>query len=830
MFRSRLLVPLMLIPLTAFAVEPALREHAPRHVILTPAAALTDADRVALAAEGIRVERVLPGGRFTARVEAGADLSDARIARVETPTLAQKIHATAWRVAAQAKPFAPVRVFFHEDVSFDDARAAVANAGGALDDPMATGYEPLNAITAHIAPASLTQLASDDRVLVVYGQRPFRAKTMNATAAALSHVNTVQAAPYNLSGDQVVLSYFELAPAGATNAEFQGRLTIEFTCTGVNNDADCKNQDNINHATHTAGTMIAAGLDPAAKGMAPKATLHGYRANVGPWLTQKQNALKSIGSVADSNSWGYELGWVNGAGVTTDWVWLEDSDELIGGYSGDVNAAFDHIAFLNGSLMIHAAGNEANVHGPTSAPFPHNHWGNADAPDKEIYCYSPSGSGTDCPAPPTCTAGAIYCETTPHPTHAATLDNPGGSVNWAASSKNTVTVGAVSDSKAIAGYSSRGPARDGRVKPELVAKGGPKELYSTFPSSTCSNPPCYGYEEGTSMATPVVTGTAALLTEQWRKLHNGANPGPQILKALLIAGADDLGNPGPDYTYGFGFLNAKASVDLVVADNGVGKRVKTDNAIVSTPPATFDYSLTLASAQDLRVVLTWFDPEVLPVGTEDVAGKTLVNDLDVKVVGPGGTTLPYVLDVNNPGANATRGVNTTDNTEEVEVKGAAAGTYHVIVTGTAVPQGPSQFVVVANADFGAGVPTCSDATEPNDITPYALPNGVTIRAAVCSSSDADLFSFAATAPGAVAVSVAATDTPLKATLLTNGVAGAPITIAAASTGTLTAVAGAGTTQYVVRIEPNGAIGPSAAYSITPSYPFVAGPHRRSARH
>jgi hypothetical protein len=456
----------------------------------------------------------------------------------------------------------------------------------------------------------------------------------------------------------------------------------------------------------------------------------------------------------------------------------------------------------------------------------------------EIYCVSPNGSGNDCATP--CRTGKDkwgdpYCETALHPNHAATTSNPGGSVNWLASGKNIMTVGSVTQSEVISGFSSRGPARDGRVKPEIVAKG--NSLFSTVYTGTswstgwrCSaaGVSSYACAAGTSMATPVVTGTTALLVEQWRKLNAGASPTPQTLKALLIAGADDLGNPGPDYTYGFGMLNAKTSIDLIVADNGSANRVKTDKA---TTGAGFDYPVSVGATQDLRVVLAWFDPEVLPLGSEEIADKTLVNDLDVKVLGPNGiTTLPYVLDVNNPGANASRGVNTVDNTEEVEIKGAAPGQYHVIVSGGSVPQGPAQFVVVSNADFATAPPPCVDATEPNDSTAYPIPNGVGINAAICSATDVDLFSFAATAAGAVSVTITATQTPLKATLLTNGVAGAPITIAPGATGTLTSTAGAGTTQYVVRVEPNGAIGTSGAYTITASAPFTAGPRRRAIHH
>jgi hypothetical protein len=332
------------------------------------------------------------------------------------------------------------------------------------------------------------------------------------------------------------------------------------------------------------------------------------------------------------------------------------------------------------------------------------------------------------------------------------------------------------------------------------------------------------------MATPVVTGTMAIFAEEWKKLHNGAAALPLTLKTVAIAGADDLGNPGPDYTFGFGLLNAQASVDLMIADNAAGKRIKIDN--IAATGSSFDYPIILTSAQDVRVVLGWFDPEVLTLGSEEVAGKTLVNDLDVKVVAPdGSTTNAYVLDPAHTTANATRGVNTIDNTEEVEIKGAAAGTYHVIVNGTNVPQGPTQFVLVSNSDFGTVVPPCTDATEPNDstATAYAMPNAVDIRAALCSADDADHFAFTSTRSGTVSVAITSADSPLKATLITNGVSGTPITIASGTKGGLTVIAPSGTTSYVVRVEPAGTLGATGAYTINATYPVAAGAKHRATK-
>lgn len=836
MLRS-LIFAAALIPLTLAAAE--------RHVIVTPSHALTDADRAALASEGIHLQRAVSGGRFIARIDDTAPAGEPRLARIDRLTTAQKVNRSAWRAAAAANPLAGMKLFFHADVPFAEARNAILAAGGQLDEPLALGYEPLNGVAAHIPAAALQTLANDERVLAVYGQRHLTTHLENASAAALSQVSTVQAAPYNLSGDGIVLANFEFAPLDVSHVEFGGRATVEFTCSS--SDADCKDNDNKEHITHTSGTMIASGVNPLAKGMAPKATLHEFRADKGNWLTQKNTGVSGVGAVADSNSWGYTLGWTTCTPPTTggtcaaNWEWITDSEDLIGGYSGDLNSVLDHVAFTNGALGIYASGNEGLITGPTAPPYQHVHIDQNDpnfGPTTIIYCVSPSGSGTDCASP--CRTGNDpwgdpYCEASLHPNHVGTADNPGGSVNWLASGKNIMAVGAVTQTKVIANFSSRGPTKDGRVKPDVVAKG--LALFSSVYMGTtwdvaisCAtrNVANYGCAQGTSMSTPVVTGTMAIFAEQWKKSNNGARVLPLTLKALAIAGAEDLGNPGPDYTYGFGFLNAKNSVDLIIADNGQGKRIKIDNASTGS---SFDYPITLTSSQDVRVVLSWFDPEVLPIGTEDVAGKTLVNDLDLKIVGPDGATmLPYVLDMTHPGANATRGVNTTDNTEEVEIKGAPAGTYHVIVNGTNIPQGPTQFVVIANADI-TNAPTCVDPTEPNETvaTAYALPNAVDVNAEICPATDVDHFKFSATTSGTVQISIKSADSPLKATLITNGTSGNPISIGAGSTGGFTVSAGSGTTSYVVRVEANGTPGATGSYTINAKYPVAAGSRHRAAK-
>jgi hypothetical protein len=630
-----------------------------RHYVLTPAHALSREEQAALRARGVAFVQTLTNGRYLVRIhgDAAPVEDDPSVAMLAPYTAASKVEHGAYAAAAQGKTYSRLTVRFHDDVSLDDARAAVAAAGGALESPFEVAFDAPKELTVRVASASLPVLAADERVLLV-GAPPRRKVMHNAVAAVQSEVTPLYAAPYGLSGQGVVLSIFELGPPDASHPEFGGRLISHFT-----------GGSNSSHATHTSGTMIAAGNNAPAKGMSPAARLEAFDASADTpaVFALKQTTVPQTGSVADNNSWGFCLGWqppdTNCSNGQLVWY---GCPECLGGYDGLFVGPLDKIARGSSTLYVHSSGNDGFNGLPDFTPpwSPHKHIDdNSGDIGTATFCYSQNGSGTDCPVP-TCSAGASHCEITKHPTW-----NSFTTLGLSASGKNIVSVGAVDQFNNIAPFSSRGPAQDGRVKPELVAKG--VHQYSTVPNGL------YGYNQGTSMASPVVAGISGLVVEQWRKTFGGASPTPQQLKTLLIAGAKDLGTPGPDYIYGFGLVDAKGAVDLIRNDglrNGTLARGESKA-----------YTLTLTTAQPLRVVLAWSDPEVFGLTEDDMAGKTLVNDLDVKVTDPSGNTvLPYVLDMKHPDVAATRGVNSIDNIEEVEMAGAPAGTYRVTVTARAI--------------------------------------------------------------------------------------------------------------------------------------------------
>jgi hypothetical protein len=247
--------------------------------------------------------------------------------------------------------------------------------------------------------------------------------------------------------------------------------------------------------------------------------------------------------------------------------------------------------------------------------------------------------------------------------------------------KNVITVGATTDSGVVAAFSSRGPVRDGRLKPEIAAMG--QFVPSTWPVNI------YSYNNGTSMAAPAVSGGLALLYQRYRQLNGGANPKNVLMKALLCNGALDKGNAGPDYQYGFGWMNLLRSVEMLennlYFNNTVAQNATTTHTI-TVPPNT----------AQLKVMLCWNDPAASPLSS-----RMLVNDLDLQVVAPGAVShLPRILDtaVANVGNVATTGTDKLNNVEQIVINNPTAGTYTIRVNGVGISQNSQQeYVVVYDA-------------------------------------------------------------------------------------------------------------------------------------
>ncbi len=268
-------------------------------------------------------------------------------------------------------------------------------------------------------------------------------------------------------------------------------------------------------------------------------------------------------------------------------------------------------------------------------------------------------------------------------------------------SKNVFTIGAIRSDKKLAYFSSTGPVMDGRVKPDLVADGW--SLYSCGADSDNS----YVNMSGTSMATPGATGAAVLVAEAYKKV-SGEDIRADILKAVLFNSAEDLGREGPDYEYGYGLINAKKAVDIVNTLNGSSPLLYIDSVAYGEEKSLTFY---LDETKDVKITISWIDPAGDPNNQE----KTLVNDIDIKVVGNGRVYYPYTLDKNHPDSPAVKIMpNHTDNSEQIEIKNLPKGKYALIIKGTLITTDKQDFAIASSVPLLSEVFSVMER-EPNEV-------------------------------------------------------------------------------------------------------------------
>lgn len=407
------------------------------------------------------------------------------------------------------------------------------------------------------------------------------------------------------------------------------------------------------HATHVTGTIIASGISTTRRGIA-----YGANAKTYDWNSDisEMNAFGQGGYLVSNHSYGYN--------TDTLPMWI------FGNYDGGATS-IDNVANAYPFYQIVvAAGNDRNNSNLEQISY------------KEGYDML-TGYGV---------------------------------------SKNALTVAAVNQvlnysgpaSVVMSDFSNYGPTDDGRIKPDISAKG--------VNVNSCGNltNAQYSISSGTSMAAPAVTGGVLLLQNHYNNLNN-AFMRASTVRGLICHSAKEAGaNVGPDYEFGWGLIDVANAATIISGKNT--NSVVEENTLSSN--GTFTKTFAISTPQTIMATICWTDPTGAQNGNgqEDIRTARLRNNLDIKIIKDGVEFFPWKLDVENPTAAATRDSdNNVDNIEKVQIDNAQPGVYTIQVTHKGSLTGGSQvFSLIASGSTGITLGVASSDFS-NNIVLYPNP-------------------------------------------------------------------------------------------------------------
>ncbi len=213
--------------------------------------------------------------------------------------------------------------------------------------------------------------------------------------------------------------------------------------------------------------------------------------------------------------------------------------------------------------------------------------------------------------------------------------------------KNSLSIGASTTTATgeTANISSQGPTLDGRIKPDLIAPGitlcsGRAEEATSPLGSPCGSGShgngndLYMSMSGTSQATAVAGGSAALVREFIREQVGISSPSAALIKAALINGAQDTGAPDiPNANEGWGMIDLDRTI--LAKDGATDLFTFYDNSRLLSPGYSALYAFEIDAGHGMDLTLVWSDDAGSANSAQNVS--RLVNDLDLQLIAPDGT-------------------------------------------------------------------------------------------------------------------------------------------------------------------------------------------------
>ncbi len=415
-------------------------------------------------------------------------------------------------------------------------RAALTTLGAGIVEAADTTLGPVLRIQAPLS--LLPSLAQQPGVSWV--ERYLEPSVANAEGRKIIGAEAVwQSFGYYGSGQTIAISDSGLSVQGSLSPDFAGRLVRAYAPSEMNlASAQCTAKttftDLNGHGTHVAGSVLGSGARSGSS-----AATHAYTASyagTAPEASLVFMALNTDGSSSiqcvDLNGDFLNKGYQDGARISSNSWGASDR----GGYNQISSLVDDYIWRHKDYLVLYAAGN--------------------------------AGPG------------------------AQTVGSPG-------TAKNVLTIGASENNRpdqgdnadepnTMADFSSRGPTTDGRLKPDVVAPGtwvlSVRAAQAPDGSYWAPFNQDYAYMGGTSMATPLSAGGAAIVREWLNKARSIAAPSAALLKAIIVNGATQLpGEPLGSTNSGYGRLDLKNTLgaNYVILDDHV-QGLKTGDTVSYT--------------------------------------------------------------------------------------------------------------------------------------------------------------------------------------------------------------------------------------------------------
>jgi serine protease AprX len=587
------------------------------YILIQTDGPLTDDQKAQLSDLGVEIHEYVPENTYVC----GYRASDLSAIRALPFVVWADVYLRAFKIPPALRPAAPdatasvlpasvprspsrvprqVDVVLHDDVSTDSDQLRREIAAVTRRDPDDLQVAP-HKVRLSVEQGQLDALADLDEVHHVE-EVPRRQLFNNVARPILNADVVVNGTPYQGSGQTVAVADTGFDRGAIANAHpaFSGRVLKLYALGRRNPD---RANDPHGHGTHVAGSVLGDGVSTtmggAIQGTAPRASL------VLQSLLDRRGGLGGIpidlhdlfqppydadGARVHTNSWGSTvpgLPYDASSREIDDFVW-NHPDMVICFAAGNSGADGNNNGVVDaGSIGSEAAAKNCITIGASESSRPRF--------TPTYGRYWPS----DFPADP------INSD--------VQADNPDG----------------------LVAFSSRGPTRESRIKPDVVAPGTcilstlSRDVAGASTDFGVSTDPLFFFDSGTSMATPLVAGCVAVLRETL--VGNGiADPSAALVKALLVNGAVELSGQyspseagaSPNNNSGFGRVDLAGSVIIPGTDPDAG--LGEGEPLNQGDEASFVIEIperSPAAVGTLKVTLVWSDPP----------GAALQNDLDLIV-------------------------------------------------------------------------------------------------------------------------------------------------------------------------------------------------------